>query len=279
MVKDITDLPRAIRQAFLIATSGRPGPVLVDLPKDVTSATLTRPVNSAPAVPSFYKFQINQEGRRKELEEAALRAAALINQSKRPVLYVGAGALNHSELVRELARVGNIPVTTTLQGMGVFDELDPLSLHMLGMHGSAYANHAMQKADVIIAVGARFDDRVTGNLKLFAPAAKQAAAEGRGGIIHLEISSKNINKSPHTHTHTHTRSTKQSRHPSIGQHFASPAELRLIAAVLCDTCALCRVSQVSPFGCPRAVCHTWRVTRRKGQSQSAGAWVAANAAC
>ncbi len=119
------------------------------------------------------------------------------------MLYVGAGALNYSEAVRELARAGNIPVTTTLQGMGVFDELDPLSLHMLGMHGSAYANHAMQGADVIIAVGARFDDRVTGNLKLFAPAAKRASAEGRGGIIHLEISSKNINKSQQAH-HAHT---------------------------------------------------------------------------
>ena len=202
MVKDITDLPRAIRQAFLIATSGRPGPVLVDLPKDVTSSTLTRPVNSAPAVPSFYKFQLNLEGRRKEVEEAALRAAELINQSKRPVLYVGAGALNHSEAVRQLARSGNIPVTTTLQGMGVFDETDPLSLHMLGMHGSAYANHAMQSADVIIAVGARFDDRVTGNLKMFAPAAKRASAEGRGGIIHLEITSKNINKSQQHSPHT-----------------------------------------------------------------------------
>ena len=195
MVKDITDLPRAIRQAFLIATSGRPGPVLVDLPKDVTASTLTRPVNSAPAVPSFYKFQLNQEGRKKDVAEAALRAARLINQSQRPVLYVGAGALNYSDAVRALAKAGNIPVTTTLQGMGVFDELDPLSLHMLGMHGSAYANHAMQNADVIIAVGARFDDRVTGNLKMFAPAAKRASAEGRGGIIHLEIMSKNINKS------------------------------------------------------------------------------------
>ena len=210
MVKDISDLPRAIRQAFLIATSGRPGPVLVDLPKDVTASTLTRPVNSAPAVPSFYKFQLNQEGRRKDIEDAALRAARLINAAKRPVLYVGAGALNHSELVRALARAGNIPVTTTLQGMGIFDELDPLSLHMLGMHGSAYANHAMQAADVIVAIGARFDDRVTGNLKMFAPAAKRASAEGRGGIIHLEILSKNINKSAHNNTRHTTHSTQHS---------------------------------------------------------------------
>ena len=194
MVKDITDLPRAIRQAFLIATSGRPGPVLVDLPKDVTVSVLNRPVNSRPAVPSFYKFQLNMEGRRKEQEDAAARAAALINQAQRPVLYVGNGATDYSSLLRAVAQRGNIPVTTTLLGMGVMDELDPLSLHMLGMHGSAYANHAMQNADVIIAVGARFDDRVTGNLKLFAPAAKAASKEGRGGIIHLEVMSKNINK-------------------------------------------------------------------------------------
>ena len=194
MVKDITDLPRAIRQAFLIATSGRPGPVLVDLPKDVMTSVLNRPVNSAPAVPSFYKFQLQQEGRKAEQREAAERAARLINGAKRPILYVGAGALNQADVLREVAVQANIPVTTTLQGMGVFDELHPLSLHMLGMHGSAYANLAMQHADCIVAVGARFDDRVTGNLKMFAPAAKQASREGRGGIVHLEIMSKNINK-------------------------------------------------------------------------------------
>ena len=85
-------------------------------------------------------------------------------------------------------------MTTTLQGMGAFDELDPKSLHMLGMHGSAYANLAMQTADVIVALGARFDDRVTGNLSKFAPAAKRAAMTGKGGIFHFEIMPKNINK-------------------------------------------------------------------------------------
>merc|ERR1712137_1324084 len=94
----------------------------------------------------------------------------------------------------ELADKANIPVTTTLQGLGGFDELDPKSLHMLGMHGSAYANMAMQEADLILALGARFDDRITGAISKFAPAAKAAAAEGRGGIIHFEIMPKNINK-------------------------------------------------------------------------------------
>lgn len=194
MVKDIADLPRSIRQAFVIAESGRPGPVLVDLPKNVTASTLHQSVNATPAVPSFYKFQLDQDHRRREQIQAAEKAAEIINKARRPVLYVGQGAMNHSELLREFAKTANIPVTTTLQGMGIFDELDPLSLHMLGMHGSAYANHAMQNADCIIAVGARFDDRVTGNVKLFAPAARTAAREGRGGIIQLEISSKNVGK-------------------------------------------------------------------------------------
>ena len=198
MVKDIADLPRIMRQAFLIAQGGRPGPVLVDLPKDVTSSTLVRATTSQPSIPSFYKYQLNPAGRRKEQEELCQRAAEMINVARRPVFYVGQGATEYSALVRQIAGKGRIPVTTTLQAMGVFDELNPLSLHMLGMHGSAYANHAMQNADCIVAIGARFDDRVTGNIKKFAPAARRAAKEGRGGIIHLEIMSKNINKTVQT---------------------------------------------------------------------------------
>jgi acetolactate synthase-1/2/3 large subunit len=98
------------------------------------------------------------------------------------------------KLLKQLADNGNIPVCTTLQGLGGFDETSEKSLHMLGMHGSAYANIAIQRADVIIALGARFDDRVTGKVDTFAPAAKVAARQGRGGIIHFEILPKNINK-------------------------------------------------------------------------------------
>ncbi len=97
-------------------------------------------------------------------------------------------------MLKELSEKACIPVTTTLQGLGGFDELDEKSLHMLGMHGSAFANLAMQEADLVIALGARFDDRITGNVTKFAPQAKAAAAEGRGGIIHFEIMPKNINK-------------------------------------------------------------------------------------
>jgi acetolactate synthase-1/2/3 large subunit len=124
-------------------------------------------------------------------------AAKLINGAKRPIVYCGAGVLASEDgpkLLKQLSDIGNIPVTTTLQGLGAYDERDEKSLHMLGMHGSAYANFAMQEADVIIALGARFDDRVTGKVDTFAPAARAAALEGKGGIIHFEIQPKNINK-------------------------------------------------------------------------------------
>ncbi|KAJ3495472.1 hypothetical protein NMY22_g19935 [Coprinellus aureogranulatus] len=125
------------------------------------------------------------------------QAARMINQAQRPIIYAGGGVLSSPmgpKFLKELAEQGNIPVCTTLQGLGAFDETSDKSLHMLGMHGSAYANIAMQKADVIIALGARFDDRVTLKVDKFAPAARAAAKEGRGGIIHFEIQPKNINK-------------------------------------------------------------------------------------
>ncbi|KAF8884830.1 acetolactate synthase [Infundibulicybe gibba] len=171
MVKDISELPRRINEAFKIATSGRPGPVLVDLPKDM----LEPPTDAA----------------------LIKQAAELINQAQRPVIYAGNGVLSSPmgpKLLAQLVEKGNIPVCTTLQGLGAFDETNERSLHMLGMHGSAYANFAMQQADVIIALGGRFDDRVTGKVDTFAPAARAAAAQGRGGIIHFEIQPKNINK-------------------------------------------------------------------------------------
>jgi acetolactate synthase-1/2/3 large subunit len=186
----VEDIPRAINQAFYIATSGRPGPVLLDLPKDVTSTTLNEPVRAQPHLPGY---NIREAGTSSEVE----RAAELINQAKKPVFYVGQGAVlgQAHHVLRECAQKANIPVTTTLQGLGAFDETSPLSLHMLGMHGSAYANWAMHEADCIIAVGARFDDRVTGNPKKFAPGARQAEREGRGGIVHFDIAPENINKS------------------------------------------------------------------------------------
>ncbi|KAJ6622948.1 acetolactate synthase [Mycena sp. CBHHK59/15] len=199
MVKDVSDLPRRINEAFKIATSGRPGPVLVDLPKDVTAAVLRHALPSSVTHPDSTHIPSNLF---QHLDIPAgihiiKEAAALINQAKRPILYVGNGVLSSPlgpKLLAQLAENGNIPVTTTVQGLGAFDETDEKSLHMLGMHGSAYANLAMQHADVIVALGARFDERVTGNVNAFAPAARAAALRGQGGIIHFEIQPKNINK-------------------------------------------------------------------------------------
>lgn len=198
MVKNIAEMPRRINEAFEIAMSGRPGPVLVDLPKDVTGGTLTRPIPMASTLPrSSQASQIAKEAGKRELDAVIKRSAHLINMAKKPIIYAGQGMVSTPEgpeLLRELVNKAQIPVTTTLQGLGAFDEHDERSLHMLGMHGSAYANMAMQEADLIIALGARFDDRVTLSVSKFAPAARAAAAEGRGGIIHFEIMPKNINK-------------------------------------------------------------------------------------
>lgn len=199
LVRNIAELPRRINEAFEIAMTGRPGPVLVDLPKDVTGGVLSRPIpvsSTLPTHPSAATIAA-RELSRKQQETSIKRCADLINISKKPVVYAGQGMVSTPDgpkLLKELADKASIPVTTTLQGLGAFDELDDKSLHMLGMHGSAYANMAIQEADLIIALGARFDDRITGNVSRFAPAAKAAAAEGRGGIIHFEIMPKNINK-------------------------------------------------------------------------------------
>jgi len=200
LVKDVSELPRRINEAFAIATSGRPGPVLVDLPKDVTAVVLKGLADSTPHVANRMKqkFDIFGQDRVKtptvgDFQEIAKR----INYSKKPIIYAGQGIVQSpggAAALKKLAEIANIPVTTTLQGMGGFDERNPLSLKMLGMHGSATANYAIQDADLILALGARFDDRVTGRLDAFAPNAKKAAADGHGGIIHFEISPKNMHK-------------------------------------------------------------------------------------
>ncbi|KIM59198.1 hypothetical protein SCLCIDRAFT_27472 [Scleroderma citrinum Foug A] len=199
MVKDISELPRRINEAFKIATSGRPGPVLVDLPKDVTAGILRTPLPYKATTPGSHTLPANPLQAVTSPTDMVLiqQAASLINQAQRPLIYAGNGVLSSPlgpKLLAQLAENGNIPVTTTLQGLGAFDETNEKSLHMLGMHGSAYANLAMQSTDLIIALGARFDDRVTGKVDTFAPAARAAAAQGRGGIIHFEIQPKNINK-------------------------------------------------------------------------------------
>jgi acetolactate synthase-1/2/3 large subunit len=184
LVKDVRELPRVINEAFIIAQSGRPGPVLVDLPKDVTSNICPEEVDDTPRA-HIVKRKAGgaHAGQSKQVQEAA----ELINKSEKPVLYVGGGAIISGawQAVRKLADKANVPCTPTLLGLGAFDEHDPKALYMLGMHGSAFANYAVQECDLLIAVGARFDDRVTGNLATFAPHAK---------IIHIDIDPSSISK-------------------------------------------------------------------------------------
>jgi acetolactate synthase-1/2/3 large subunit len=189
LVKDVRDLPRRINEAFHIATTGRPGPVLVDLPKDVTASVLKEAVNANVNLPGYY---VRELGTSTEIA----RAAEMINRAKRPVLYVGQGVIlsGATQVLRQIVEKANIPVTLTLQGLGAFDQSSPYSLDMLGMHGAAYANWAMRDSDCIIAVGARFDDRITGKPSAFAPGARLAEREGRGGIIHFDIAPEQINK-------------------------------------------------------------------------------------
>lgn len=201
-LRDVHDLPRAMNEAFAIARSGRPGPVLIDLPKDVAAAKLSRVPD---VVPRIANRMIEKAAMQREAlgmtPEQCRRIADMINAAERPIIYCGQGVAQADAVaeLRQLASQGNIPVTTSLLGMGSFDETDARSVHMLGMHGSVYANYTVQGADVIIAIGARFDDRVTGRVSGFAPAAYAAAAAGKGGIIYFDISPKNINKVVQVH--------------------------------------------------------------------------------
>lgn len=180
LVKDVRDLARTIKEAFYIATTGRPGPVLVDLPKDVMSQ---KTVFEYPKTVSLRSYNPVVEGNIKQIR----KAAEVINEAKRPVLYVGGGVINANAAheLRLLAEKLHCPVTTTLQGLGAFPEDNKLSLGMLGMHGTWYANYAVHYCDVLIAVGARFDDRVTGKTEAFAVEAKK---------IHIDIDPSTISK-------------------------------------------------------------------------------------
>jgi acetolactate synthase-1/2/3 large subunit len=182
VVRDPRDIARIVAEAFLIAASGRPGPVLIDVPKDVGAELFDYvPVQPGSAVPAGFKAP-------PQATPAAIdQALALLRQARRPLLYVGGGAISagaHAE-VAALAERFSLPVTTTLMGKGAFDEHHRLSVGMLGMHGTAYANFAVTECDLLIAAGARFDDRVTGRLDSFAP---------RAQVIHIDIDAAEVGK-------------------------------------------------------------------------------------
>ncbi|MGM0501897.1 MAG: biosynthetic-type acetolactate synthase large subunit [Bacillota bacterium] len=180
LVQDVKDLPRIIKEAFHIARTGRPGPVVVDLPKDVLQAEAEF---NYPATIDLPGYKPTYEGHTLQVREAA----KAINEAETPVIYAGGGVISSeaSEEVRELVEKAAIPITTTLNGLGVVDERNELALGMLGMHGTTEANLAMSNADLLVAIGARFDDRVTGKLESFVPDAK---------IIHIDIDPAEVGK-------------------------------------------------------------------------------------
>jgi acetolactate synthase-1/2/3 large subunit len=180
LVKNVKELAEIVKKAFYIARTGRPGPVLIDLPKDVQVAITDF---KYPDKIEMRSYKPTVEGHVKQIE----KAASMILAAKKPVLYVGGGVIlgNAYDELRQLAETLHAPVTTTLMGLGSFPEDNPLSLGLLGMHGTYYANMAVTNCDLLVAVGARFDDRVTGKIPAFAPHAK---------IIHMDVDPTSIRK-------------------------------------------------------------------------------------
>ncbi|WP_022952568.1 biosynthetic-type acetolactate synthase large subunit [Leucothrix mucor] len=182
LVKSIEDLAPTIKKAFYIANSGRPGPVLIDIPKDITDG-VEKCAFEYPETVSIRSYNPNVKGNPRQIRHAV---DALL-EAKSPIFYTGGGVIlsGGSEELTELARMLNYPVTNTLMGLGAFPASDPLFVGMLGMHGTYEANMAMHKTDLVIAIGSRFDDRVTGNIEKFCPNAK---------IIHVDIDPASISK-------------------------------------------------------------------------------------
>ena len=180
LIKETEDIAQVFAEAFHIATTGRPGPVLIDVPKDVQ---IGEAEFSYPERPDIRGYKPRTEGHPKQIR----KAAEMLTSARKPVIYVGGGAIisEASEEIRTLARKLNAPVTTTLMGLGAYPESDPLSLKMLGMHGTWYANTAVMMCDLLVCIGARFDDRVTGKLEDFSPNSKK---------IHIDIDPSSLNK-------------------------------------------------------------------------------------
>jgi acetolactate synthase-1/2/3 large subunit len=185
LVKDIKELGRIVKEAFYIASTGRPGPVVIDLPVDVTTDTWD---GDTPDTINLPGYKPSFEGNIRQIK----LAADAINRSKRPVIYAGGGVIasNSSEQLIELAEKANLPVNTTLLALGVFPEDNEKALGMLGMHGTVPANYAVHESDLLIAIGARFDDRITGKIDEFA---------SRAQIIHIDIDPTSISKNIKVH--------------------------------------------------------------------------------
>lgn len=185
LVMDIEDIPRIIREAFFLAASGRPGPVLVDVPKDIQQQ-LAVPDWDQPMRLQAYIGRMPPPPPRPQVEQII----RFLQGARRPVVYCGGGCLHARDELREFVALTGIPVASTLMGLGVYDQNEDLALHMLGMHGTVYANYAIDSSDLLLAFGVRFDDRVTGKLEAFA---------SRASIVHIDIDPAEIgkNKQPH----------------------------------------------------------------------------------
>ncbi len=185
LVRDVNDLARVLHEAFYVATHGRPGPVLVDIPKDVQFATGTY---VPPGEITHKTYHPRVDG-----DERAIHAAVeLMAKAKKPVFYTGGGVINSgphaAALLRELVKLTGFPITSTLMGLGAYPASDPQWLGMLGMHGTYEANNTMHDCDLMIAIGARFDDRITGRVNAFSPGSRK---------IHVDIDASSINKNIH----------------------------------------------------------------------------------
>lgn len=190
-IKKIEELEDVIDRAYYIAYDGKPGAVHIDIPKCVSSGYVFNYKS---------KDKLKQEIKKIDIVDKRFkRTIELINNSKKPIIYLGQGCKDDYLLLRDFAIKSNIPVTSTIHGNGIFDEDHSLSLQWCGMHGSPYSNYALQEADLIIALGSRFDDRTTGNISKYAPKAFEAYNKGTGGIIHVNIEQSEINKVINTH--------------------------------------------------------------------------------
>jgi acetolactate synthase I/II/III large subunit len=193
LVLDKEELPRIIREAFHIATTGRPGPVVIDIPKDVQQAVFTPKFPETIDLPGYKTPATKPHADDEQLD----KVLKLISKSKRPVLYIGGGIISaeaHQEL-REFAEITGIPVASTLMGLGAFDAEHPLSLYWFGMHGTVAGNWAVCDSDLLICAGARFDDRITGLVSKFAPNAE---------IVHIDIDASEHNKNKHVQLAIHS---------------------------------------------------------------------------
>ena len=193
IVEDINDLPDIIDKAWDISTSGKPGCVHIDLPKCISTSIYNKKEYNRGDKHILKKRNINNNN------VQYYELSHLINQAKKPVVIVGKGCNNYPYELYSFISKANIPITSTIHGVGAFPEDSPLSLKMLGMHGSPTANYVVSEADLIINVGSRFDDRITGNVSTYAPEAYKAFNENRGGIIHVNIENSELNKNIKSH--------------------------------------------------------------------------------